>query len=142
VHFLREAGELSLLTAFVDGTKLEANASRYSFVWKKTVEKNQEKMQKKMKAELPKLVAQFDVRFRVGDKVRCKDLKKLRKRLYALKGDIQFVHGKGQRKHPLQKAIELVDEYIARQKQFYDYSHMHKNTGVARAIALTSPSGY
>ncbi|MBT9177292.1 MAG: hypothetical protein DDT20_01625 [Firmicutes bacterium] len=72
VHFLREAGELSLLTAFGDGTKLETNASRYSFVWKKTVEKNQEKMQKKMKAELPKLVAQFDVRFRVGDKVLCR----------------------------------------------------------------------
>lgn len=31
--------ELSLETVFIDGTKLEANASRYSFVWKKATEK-------------------------------------------------------------------------------------------------------
>lgn len=123
VRLLADAGELSLKTAFIDGTKFEACASRYSFVWKKTLEKNQAKMQQKMKTELPKLAAQFDVRFHVGDRVRCKDLKKLRKRLYALKGDMEFVQGKGKRKKPLQKAIEEVEEYIARQKQYYDYMH-------------------
>lgn len=123
VRLLADAGELSLRTAFIDGTKFEACAGKYSFVWKKVLEKNQKKMQEKMKAELPKLVAQLGVRFRVGDRIHGKDLKKLRRRLYALKGDLEFVHGKGKRKHPLQKAIEQVDEYIARQKQYYDYSH-------------------
>ncbi len=34
---------------FVDGTKVEANANRYSFVWKKSTEKNREKLRQKVK---------------------------------------------------------------------------------------------
>ena len=29
---------------FIDGTKIEANANRYTFVWKKVIYKNEEKM--------------------------------------------------------------------------------------------------
>jgi transposase len=39
VRSLTEAGELSLESVFIDGTKLEANANRYSFVWKKSTQK-------------------------------------------------------------------------------------------------------
>jgi len=45
VEQLEEAGELSLLSVFIDGSKLEANANRYSFVWKKATQKNEVKMQ-------------------------------------------------------------------------------------------------
>jgi len=123
VHLLAEAGELSLSNVFIDGTKLEANANRYSFVWKKSTQKNEDKMQEKMKDELPKLSTKFGVRFHAGEKIRVKDLKKLRKRLYALKGDMEFVQGKGRRKPALQKAIEAVEEYITRQKQYDDHNH-------------------
>lgn len=75
VELLAEAGELSLCSVFIDGTKLEANANRYSFVWKKATLKNEAKMQEKMKNELPKLAVQFGIRFHVGDKIRSKDLK-------------------------------------------------------------------
>ena len=123
VHILAEMGELSLCSVFIDGTKLEANVNRYSFVWKKSTQKNEAKMQEKMKNELPKLAAEFNLRFHVGEKIRAKDLKKLRKRLYALKGDMKFVQGKGKRKSPLQKAIETVEEHLDRQKRFDDYNH-------------------
>ena len=124
VYLLKEAGELSLCSVFIDGSKLEACANRYSFVWKKSTQKNEVKMQDKMKTELPKLAAEFGLPFHAGEKIRAKDLKKLRKRLYALKeADIEFVQGKGKRKSPLQKAIETVDEYLARQKKFDDYNH-------------------
>lgn len=123
VDLLAEAGELSLCSVFIDGTKLEANANRYSFVWKKSTQKNEAKMQEKMKTELPKLAGEFGVRFHVGEKIRSKDLKKLRKRLYALKGDMEFIQGKGRRKSPLQKAIETVEKYLVRQKQYDDYNH-------------------
>jgi hypothetical protein len=36
---------------------------------------------------------------------------------------LEFVHGKGQRKTPLQQAIEKVEEYLSRQKQYDDYNH-------------------
>lgn len=66
IRLLAEAGELSLESVFIDGTKLEANANRYSFVWKKTTQKNEAKMQDKMKADLPILAASFGLRFHVG----------------------------------------------------------------------------
>jgi hypothetical protein len=79
VSLLAKAGELSLCSAFIDGTKLEASANRYSFVWEKTTQKNEAKMQEKMKAELPRLATQFDARFHVGEKIQGNDLKELQK---------------------------------------------------------------
>ena len=43
---------VSLEKQFVDGTKIEANAHKYSFVWKKSVEKNKEKLQIKINTDL------------------------------------------------------------------------------------------
>lgn len=125
IRLLSEAGELSLESVFIDGTKLEANANRYSFVWKKTTQKNEAKMQEKMQAELPKLAAEFGQRFHAGEKIRAKDLKKLRRKLKAWQAEegIVFVRGKGQRKPALQRAIEAVEEYLKRQKQYDDYNH-------------------
>ena len=34
VRRLKDAGELSVETVFIDGTKLEACANKYTFVWK------------------------------------------------------------------------------------------------------------
>lgn len=127
VALLAEVGELSLCSVFIDGTKLEANANRYSFVWKKSTQKNEAKMQEKMKTELPKLAAQFGLRFHTGEKVRVKDLKKMRRRLYVLRGKEEFVQGKGKRKSPLQKAIETVEGYLVRQKKYDDYNHSFGN---------------
>ena len=49
VQMLVDAGLIHLEDCFVDGTKIEANANKYSFVWKKAVEKNKTKVQKKIK---------------------------------------------------------------------------------------------
>jgi transposase len=43
VKYLLNAGEISGKNLFIDGTKIEANANRYSFVWKKAVTKNEQK---------------------------------------------------------------------------------------------------
>ncbi len=39
---------VSLEKQFIDGTKIEANAHKDSFVWKKAVEKNKERLQSKI----------------------------------------------------------------------------------------------
>lgn len=44
---LHEEGEIDHETVFIDGTKLEANAGRYSFVWKKSVEKHLARLREK-----------------------------------------------------------------------------------------------
>lgn len=122
---LANAGALSLSSVFIDGTKLEANANRYSFVWKKSTQRNEAKLQEKMKAELTTLAAEFGLRFYVGLKIKVKDLKKLRRRLKTLQTQqgIVFVHGKGQKKTPLQRTLEKVQDYLVRQKQYDDYHH-------------------
>lgn len=125
VALLREGGEISGETIFVDGTKIEANANRYTFVWKKSLNKNETKMQEKMKKELPLLASQHGLKFRVGERVKTRELKKLRKQLYALaqQNSITFVHGTGKRKTELQRSIEAITEYLDRQKQYDDYNH-------------------
>jgi transposase len=125
VEFLKSEGEISGENLFIDGSKLEASAGRYTFVWKKSVGKHETRMQEKMKMELPEIAMKFGLSFWVGEKVRAKDLKKLRKRLKAKqkREGIEFVSGRGTRKPELQKAIEAVEGYIARQKRYDDYNH-------------------
>ena len=41
---LRRNGLISSEVVFIDGTKIEANANKYTFVWKKAVSKNQARM--------------------------------------------------------------------------------------------------
>ena len=41
---LFDMGEISGETIFIDGTKIEASANKYTFVWKKAVTKNQTKL--------------------------------------------------------------------------------------------------
>lgn len=43
-EFLYKTGEISGETIFIDGTKIEACANKYTFVWKKAVTKNMEKL--------------------------------------------------------------------------------------------------
>jgi transposase len=41
---LDSLGEISLENIFIDGTKIEAFANKYKFVWKKSVTKNMQKL--------------------------------------------------------------------------------------------------
>lgn len=49
VTLLVEEGFVRLEDYFLDGTKIEANANKYSFVWKKSIEKNKERLTEKVK---------------------------------------------------------------------------------------------
>lgn len=48
VLMLAESGHLSLKRIFTDGTKIEANANRYTFVWGKSIKTHREKMEKRL----------------------------------------------------------------------------------------------
>ncbi|SDM61798.1 hypothetical protein SAMN04488502_10617 [Dendrosporobacter quercicolus] len=87
-------------------------------------------MQAKLKAELPVLAATLGLRFHAGQKIKAKDLKKLRKRLKVQQAQqgIVFVHGKGKRKPVLQRAVETVEQYLVRQKKYDDYNHSFGGT--------------
>ena len=105
---------------FIDGTKIEANASRYSFVWKTRVTKSQAKLGEKIAEELPVLLEKAGAGFVVSKNITVQQLKKLRKRLYAIKEarGIVFVYGRGHRKSELQKVIETITGWLKRLKRY------------------------
>jgi Transposase DDE domain/Transposase domain (DUF772) len=48
VKLLADQGLLSIEEINTDGTKIEANANKYTFVWKKSIQTNKEKMKKQL----------------------------------------------------------------------------------------------
>ena len=122
VQLLMAHGEISFeeSAVFIDGTKNEANAGRYTFVWKTRVTKDQEKLGNKIATELPLLLEKAGVGVAVPHQITVQQLKKLRKRLYVKKEEkkIEFVYGKGHHKHGLQKAIEAINSWLERLKRY------------------------
>lgn len=55
VELLVELGLIDLKDIFTDGTKLEANANRYTFVWKKSLDKYQKRLQEQVRAILERI---------------------------------------------------------------------------------------
>ena len=129
VVLLHERGLLSLEAAFIDGTKIEANANKYSFVWKKATAKKTDKLLKRIHEELPAKLKEVGIRFHVPEKIAVRQLKKLRKRIHArIKADgIELVSGKGKRKTRLQRLNEWVDQCLAKLKQYTNDIHICGN---------------
>ena len=117
---LKELGEISGETIFIDGTKIEAYANKYTFVWKKAVSKNMEKMGEKISVFVNNCVKDFDIHVTSGSKMSLRFLKKMRKKLYTIKHErkIKFVHGIGRKKSKLQRAVEELETYIERTKKY------------------------
>lgn len=125
-NILFDLGEISGETIFIDGTKIEANANKYTFVWKKAVTKNQAKLLIKLADFVAECEQLYDIKIVYGNVIKIKHLKRLRKKLYALKnaGNITFVHGIGKRKTPLQKSIEALEEALSKLKEYTQKIHI------------------
>lgn len=107
---LYEMEEITFENMFVDGTKIEANANRYSFVWEGAVSKNAEKLASKIETFLALMSDEYGQIFSSPEDC----YKYLSERAKA----IEFVYGKGKRKTPLQRNIEKLEEYIERSKKY------------------------
>lgn len=59
VRLLHELGCVSLKVQYIDGTKIESAAGRYTFVWKGSVEKNKAKLEKKIASVLSDIESQI-----------------------------------------------------------------------------------
>lgn len=49
VVLLNKGGVLSFKEQYLDGTKIEANANKYSFVWRKRIESSEKRMRERLK---------------------------------------------------------------------------------------------
>ncbi len=59
VLLLAERGFVSLDVEYIDGTKIESKANKYTFVWRKTVEKNRARLQEKLRVLLQQIDEQI-----------------------------------------------------------------------------------
>ena len=125
-QFLFQMGELSGENIFIDGTKMEACANKYTFVWKKAVTKNLEKLLAKLAAFVESCEELYGIKVVYRGQVKMRHVKKLRKKLYALKEaeGIGFVHGTGKRKTLLQKSIETLEGYLKKLKEYTEKLHV------------------
>ena len=95
-------------------------------MWKKAVTKNQAKLLIKLADFVAECEQLYDIKIVYGNVIKIKHLKRLRKKLYALKnaGNITFVHGIGKRKTPLQKSIEALEEALSKLKEYTQKIHI------------------
>ena len=122
---LYENNELELKNLFIDGTKIEANANKYTFVWKKTVSKNEIKLGEAIKLFIKSINDKFNKNFSIVENtLKCKLLNEILEFLNSIKlsSNIEFVYGKGKRKTELQKLIEEANKYLERQSKYDLYN--------------------
>ncbi len=111
INLLITGNEIDLSSLYIDGTKLEANANRYTFVWKKSVLKYQEKLRLKIISalELPEDSTLESVE---------KALKKAQRACSKRCKGIVFVYGKGKRKSEAQKTYEKLNDWCEKLKTY------------------------
>jgi len=122
---LSELGEIQYENIFIDGTKIEAYANKYTFVWKKTTLKNELRMQEKAKVTLEKLNIEFNASLPLNESSITTDT--FQKGITFLKEKqsnekIEFVYGKGKRKTELQRATETMQEFLEKQNKYDRYN--------------------
>ena len=125
VQRLKNKGEISAENIFIDGTKIEAYANRYTFVWRKSVEKNRDKLLLKIAALMDIVNAELNIAIK-ENRSKLHMLNQLIKGLQKIKEQrqIEFVSGKGKRKTDIQKFSEKAAEY--RSKLLEYKTHLEK----------------
>ena len=119
VNKLYEMGEVKYKNLFVDGTKIEAYANKYTFVWKSAVEKNLAKLEKKISTSL----SVFCEKYAFGENISLEECYE-QLCLQAQWITLTFAVGKGKHKTQLQRDIEILREYIDKKAEYY--SHLGK----------------
>ena len=128
---LADKGEIDFEALFVDGTKIEANANKYTFVWAKAVEKRLKKLNEKIETELPPIWKKYGLADRLGLERTAKELRSL--------ADIQgisFVHGKGKRKTQLQRDCERLEELLNKGNEYVEHLRI---CGKRKSYSKTDP---
>lgn len=72
---------MTLDCLFIDGTKIEANANKYSFVWKKTTEKFSAKLQEQIQVYFQEEITPLLIKYAMFDKEQKRGYKQSAKNL-------------------------------------------------------------
>ena len=125
-ELLHALGQVTDTEVFIDGTKIEASANKYTFVWKKSVTKHQARLLQKTALLVGDIIERYEFKPLWQKEVRKKDVKKLLKKLHVLAADehLEFVSGRGHRKEQLQKDIEDLQTALDKMKEYETKLHL------------------
>ncbi len=116
IMLLHNQNEIPFENIFVDGTKIEANANKYTFVWKSAIEKFSARLTFKSEKNLEEIKQKYSLNKDLNTVQTLKALNALAE-LYG----ITFISGKGKHKTQLQKDIELLNGYIEKEEKYSKY---------------------
>ena len=122
VELLIQQNEIDLKSIYIDGTKIEANANRYTFVWKKSILKYQENLVRKVKKY-----------FEIDTELSNENCKKLiliefnNVRNTCKSQNIIFVYGQGKRKTEEQRKYELLEEWLDKLEKYETHLQTMEN---------------
>ncbi|MGI6672340.1 MAG: hypothetical protein ACOX58_12320 [Christensenellales bacterium] len=110
-------GEICYEHLFVDGTKIEANANKYSYVWKKSTSKYETRLLNKLELACEELRKRYGLLSVEAEEV-----------LLSLESLVTepFVYGRGKRKSQLQRDIELLRSLLERREKYARYQQTFK----------------
>ena len=117
VKKLEGFGEISFEHLFVDGTKIEANANKYSFIWKKSTSKYEARNDRKLETAIETLSVKYGVVCDGAEELESVMLRKVK---------VPFVYGRGHKKSELQRDIEYLQELLKKQKKYTYYQETFK----------------
>ena len=119
-QYLIKKDQIDTNILFVDGTKIEANANKFTFVWKKAVLKYQAKLFVKISETLEAIKEQLGYPANQKQEYASFDLESLCSLLEEQieREGVKFVYGKGTRKTPVQRHYEKVVGYQAKLKEY------------------------
>ena len=126
VKLLQSEKEITGENLFVDGTKLEANASRYSYVWGKSVSRNAERL--KIKQEKLVSEARNAYPFELAEVTEVAAVVKELRRLWEADGEVK-IQQKGKRRPPLQRYMEALNETLEKQQAYESSKQILKKRG-------------
>ena len=115
--------KIDLEHLYIDGTKLEANANKYTFVWKKGTEKSRYKLFSLVTELLEAMNAELRyerLKLATNAEYEPEYLEEVLEGYLAHYGMTEegFVHGRGQRKTAQQRHAEKLKEYVRRLKKY------------------------
>lgn len=119
-ELLARLDQITDTEVFIDGTKIEANANKYTFVWKKSATKNQERFLRKTALLVGEIIDRYGFKPLWNKIVKKKHVKRILKRLLELAKleELEYVFGRGHRKDQLQKDIEDLRSALEKIKEY------------------------
>jgi transposase len=122
-NYIFEKANVDTNHLYIDGTKIEANANKYTWVWKNACITNRDKLFNKITVlidDINKDLIMESVEYKILEKYEIDYLEYIFNdftKRYNINTK-KFVHGKGKRKDNLQRKYELFKEYISKLKEY------------------------